>query len=149
MQRNRLVGEIDGIAHGPHIIRSDDSNTIQSIEVIRHNVRDGYSLPRETVPVQGQVMPGIVVIKPANRPDIVVAAACDREQTGAVPRHAWRRDHGPAYWAGGSWGSRGTTGLYGLHLCNCQHTDERAIEKQHAKQDWQSLRILSNSVHSS
>src|SRR5688572_832989 len=105
MQRNRLIRGTDGIADCPHIIRSDDSNAIQSINAIRHNIRDGYSLPRETVPVQSQVMPGVVFMKPANRPNIVVAAACDREQTSAVPRHLWRRDHGPTYWAGGSWGS--------------------------------------------
>src|SRR5688572_19216095 len=110
MQRNRLVrrGKTNGIADRPDIIRSDGGNAIQTIHAVVanvHNIRDGYSLPNTAVPVQSQVVPGIVFKEPANRPKIIVAAACDRAQTSAVPGHVWRRDHGPACWAGGRGGS--------------------------------------------
>src|SRR5205814_9658239 len=108
MQRNRLVRrrETDGIADRPHIIRSDGSNAIQTINAVvanMHNIRDGYSLPGATVPVQSQVVPGIVFKKPANSPKIIVVTARDSTQSSAVPGHGGRLDHGPTCWGCRRW----------------------------------------------
>ena len=121
----RRAAGVRGETYGPDIIRRDHRHRVELIPVCAGaHIRAGNDFPG---PINGGRWAG----------------SRGRKRRGRLRSCAdWCES-----WGGGpGFPGRGTS-LYGLRPRNDQHADERAIEKQHAKQGWQSLKILPFRVH--